>query len=184
METVICPTRLPGPGKPSPLSWQLVPDLVKAALTDKGCSLLHHWKRRPHHLYVRFQYAPLVYQGDLFYLQRWAAAEWGVAPSQIVFPRQGWACSEKALRNGSLLSQAVRNAIVQLLSPEYIVREQLEQQWLVDRLNRKRRQVKKQMAPDNIAFTVLGSIRPTKGNNLNFAGIQSGNFFEGQLQHL
>ena len=141
MEKVICPKRLPGSGKPSPMSWELVPELIKATLKTKGCSLLHHWRRRPHHLYVRFQYAPLVYQGDLFYLQRWAPAEWGVSPSQVIFPRPGWPCTEKALRNGGLLSQMVRDAVVKLLSREYIQRERLAQQRLADRLDRRWRRV-------------------------------------------
>ena len=144
MEKVIVPKHLPGPGKPSPMSWELVPELIKATLTAQGCSLLHHWKRRPHHLYVRFQYAPLVYQGDLFYLQRWAAAEWGISPSQIIFPRTGWPCTEKTLRNGSLLSQVVRDAVVRLLSREYMKREQLSKQRLSDRLHRRWRRVKDQ----------------------------------------
>ncbi len=184
MEKVICPAHLPGPGKPSPLSWQLVPALVKTALTDKGCSLLHHWKRRPHHLYVRFQYAPLVYQGDLFYIQRWASAEWGVSPSQIIFPRNGWSCPEKALRHGSLLSQVVRKAIVELLSPEYRLRQQLAQQKQVERINRKRSQLKGKLPPNDVTFNFLGRIRPTKGDDLNFAGIRSGNFLGSLLQHL
>lgn len=150
MEKVICPNHLPGPGKPSPMSWQLAPELIKAALTAQGCSLLHHWKRRPHHLYVRFQYAPLVYQADLFYLQRWASAEWGVSPSQIIFPRKGWPCTEKALRNGSLLSQVVRDAVVRLLSHECIDQEQLANQRLADRLNQRRRQVKRQNRQEDI----------------------------------
>ena len=173
MEKVICPKRLPGPGKPSPMSWELAPELIKFDLRAKGCSLLHHWKRRPHHLYVRFQYAPLVYQGDLFYLQRWAPAEWGVSPSQIIFPRKGWPCTEKALRHGSLLSRVVRNAVVRLLSREYIDRERVAKQRLADRLNRKRQRVKSQTALDNVRFNFLVSVPATQKGNVSPAGMNA-----------
>ncbi|NET37995.1 MAG: hypothetical protein F6K19_39360 [Cyanothece sp. SIO1E1] len=117
MEKIVCPQCLPSPGKPSPMSWALVPEIIKDALAAQGCSFLHHWQRKPHHLYVRFQYAPLVFQGHLFYLQRWAPAEWGVSPSQIVFPRSGWICTEETLSHGSLLSQVVRDAVIQMYKP-------------------------------------------------------------------
>lgn len=173
MEKVICPNRLPGPGKPSPMPWELVPELIKVALAVQGCSLLHHWKRRPHHLYVRFQYAPLVYQSDLFYLQRWASAEWGVSPSQIIFPRTGWPCTEKTLRNGSLLSQVVRDTVVHLLSREYIYRQRLNKHRLADRLHRSRQRTIKQKARDRAKFTFSSSIRTTQNVDVSPAGIPS-----------
>lgn len=109
--TIQCPACLPGPGKPSPMMWELVPDQIRAVLLHAGCLLLKHWTRRHHLSHVRFQYAPLVYEGDLFYLQRWAPVEWGVAPSQLIFPHEGWPCTEKTRTNGSLLSLKVRLAI-------------------------------------------------------------------------
>ncbi|HEY9888899.1 MAG TPA: hypothetical protein V6D02_10895 [Candidatus Obscuribacterales bacterium] len=112
--TIHCPTCLPGPGKPSPMMWELVPDPIKAVLTTQGCLLLKHWTRRQHHAYIRFQYAPLVYDGDLYYLQRWDAVDWSVAPSQVIFPHEGWPCPEKTRRNGSDLSLKIRQAIVRL----------------------------------------------------------------------
>ncbi|MDA0674611.1 MAG: hypothetical protein O3C67_13025, partial [Cyanobacteria bacterium] len=95
-----CPNCLPGPGKPSPMQWALVPDPIQTVLRDAGCLLLKHWSRRHHHAHVRFQYAPLVYQGDLFYLQRWATVEWNVAPSQLIFPHPGWPCTETTRTHG------------------------------------------------------------------------------------
>jgi len=109
--TIQCPASLPGPGKPSPMMWELVPDQIKNVLLDAGCLLLKHWTRRHHNSYVRFQYAPLVYAGELFYLQRWASVEWSVAPSQLIFPHEGWPCTETTRRNGSFLSVKVRCAI-------------------------------------------------------------------------
>lgn len=112
--TIRCPGCLPGPGKPSPMMWELVPAPIKAVLLDAGCLLLKHWTRRHHNSYVRFQYAPFVYEGDLYYLQRWAAVEWGVVPSQLIFPHDGWPCSEQTRTHGSQLSVAVRQAIAQM----------------------------------------------------------------------
>lgn len=112
--TINCPACLPGPGKPSPMMWELVPEEIKTVLLDAGCLLLKHWTRRYHAAYIRFQYAPLVYQGDLFYLQRWASVEWSVAPSQVIFPHEGWRCSERVLRHGNSLSLKVRSAIAKL----------------------------------------------------------------------
>ena len=94
--------------------WELVPEPIKSTLLDSGCLLLKHWTRRHHNSYVRFQYAPLVYEGDLFYLQRWAPVEWSVAPSQLIFPHDGWPCSENTRSHGSLLSLKVRQAIAEL----------------------------------------------------------------------
>lgn len=105
---------LPGPGKPSPLMWDLVPSQLKQALLGEGCLLISHWGRKQHYSHVRFQYAPLVYIGDLYYLQRWAPVEWNVSPSQVIFPYEGWPCSEKVLRHGSFLSVLVREAIATL----------------------------------------------------------------------
>ena len=105
---------LPGPGKPSPMMWELVPTQIKAVLQQEGCNLLRHWARRQHRSYIRFQYAPLVYQGDLFYLQRWSATEWHVSPSQLIFPNEGWPCSELTRQHGGHLSLLVRRTIAQL----------------------------------------------------------------------
>ena len=123
--TTHCPACLPGPGKPSPMMWDLVPDTIKAVLTDLGCSLLKHWTRKHHAAYIRFQYAPFVYQGDLYYLQRWAPTEWSVVPSQLIFPHEGWPCSEITRSNGSLLSLNVRQAIADIYpngTPELPIR--------------------------------------------------------------
>jgi hypothetical protein len=114
-----CPSCLPGPGKPSPMMWELVPDQITEVLMRAGCRLLKHWTRRHHHSHVRFQYAPLVYKGDLFYLQRWAPVEWAVAPSQLIFHHEGWPCTEKTRTHGNFLSLMVRRAIAeQYPSPE------------------------------------------------------------------
>lgn len=93
--------------------WELVPDQIKEVLLRAGCLPLKHWTRRHHHSHVRFQYAPLVYQGDLFYLQRWAPIEWAVSPSQAIFPHEGWPCTEKTRRKGSFLSLQIRYAIAE-----------------------------------------------------------------------
>ena len=103
--------QLPGPGKPSPLMWKLVPAEIRDALLREGCYLLKQWERKPHDVHVRFQYAPLVYEGDLFYLQRWAPVEWGVSPSPVIFPCENWPLSEVTLRRGARLSQLVRWAV-------------------------------------------------------------------------
>lgn len=109
-----CPRCLPGPGKPSPLMWDLIPIQVKTVLLNEGCMLLKPWARRQHPAYIRFQYAPLVYVGDLFYLQRWSATEWQVSPSQMIFPYEGWPCSASTRRHGGHLSFLVRRAIAEL----------------------------------------------------------------------
>ncbi|MEL6401098.1 MAG: hypothetical protein AAFO87_15960 [Cyanobacteria bacterium J06607_6] len=111
-----CPDCLPGPGKPSPMRWDLVPKPIRMVLLDAGCLLLKHWTRRHHDAHVRFQYAPMVYNGDLYYLQRWARVEWNVSPSQLLFPHEGWPCTEKTRRDGSHLSLLVREAIAHLYS--------------------------------------------------------------------
>jgi len=110
-----CPNCLPGPGKPSPMMWELVPIEVKSVLLDEGSILLKHWTRRQHHAYVRFQYAPLTYKGDLFYLQRWSSTEWHVSPSQLIFPHEGWPCTEQTRRHAGKLSFLVRRAIAELI---------------------------------------------------------------------
>ncbi|MBF2035846.1 MAG: hypothetical protein IGR92_10275 [Leptolyngbyaceae cyanobacterium T60_A2020_046] len=112
--TLHCPSCLPGPGKPSSISWRWVPAEIRAALEDHGCLLLRHWTRRPHTLHVRFQYAPFLYLGELFYLQRWSAVEWAVSPSQIIFPHPGWPCSELTRRHGAELSDLVRQTVTTL----------------------------------------------------------------------
>ncbi|NER81037.1 MAG: hypothetical protein F6K42_16010 [Leptolyngbya sp. SIO1D8] len=96
------------------MMWDLVPEKIKAVLLESECLLLKHWKRRHHDSHIRFQYAPLVYKDDLFYLQRWASIEWSVVPSQLIFPHEGWPCSESTRSNGSLLSLKVRQAIAEL----------------------------------------------------------------------
>ena len=111
LHTAHCPACLPGPGKPSPMMWDLVPENIKAVLTKSGCLLLRHWTRRHHGAHIRFQYAPLAYQGDLYYLQRWAPVEWSVVPSQLIFPHEGWPATETTRSNGNLLSLKVRQAI-------------------------------------------------------------------------
>lgn len=103
--------QLPGPGKPSPLLWKWVPLPIQQTLQTAGCYLIRQWARQPHDMHVRFQYAPLVYEGDLFYLQRWALVEWAVSPSQVIFPRKQWPLYPKTLSNGSELSQAVRQTV-------------------------------------------------------------------------
>lgn len=118
LHTVHCPACLPGPGKPSPMMWNLVPHDIRTTLLESGCLLLKHWTRRHHDAHIRFQYAPLVYQGDLYYLQRWAPVEWSVVPSQLIFPHEGWPCYETTRSNGNLLSLKVRWAIVQRSSTD------------------------------------------------------------------
>ena len=127
--TIKCPPCLPGPGKASPMMWELVPQEIKTVLLQEGCLLLKHWMRRHHATYVRFQYAPLVYKGDLFYLQRWALVEWNVVPSQLIFPREGWPCSENTRRKGSLLSLQIRLAIANLY-PENQRRNHFPKNWV------------------------------------------------------
>ena len=111
--TIRCPASLPGPGKPSPMKWELVPDQIQEVLIRAGCLPIRHWSRRHHSSYVRFQYAPFVYEGDLFYLQRWAPVEWGVSPSQLIFPHESWPCTEKTRTNGNFLALKVRRTIAE-----------------------------------------------------------------------
>jgi hypothetical protein len=106
--------QLPGPGKPSPLMWKLVPAAIRDVLMREGCFLIKQWERKPHDVHVRFQYAPLVYQGDLFYLQRWAPVEWGVSPSPVIFPSENWPLAETTLRKGAFLSQMVRQVVAEI----------------------------------------------------------------------
>jgi hypothetical protein len=106
--------QLPGPGKPSPLMWKLVPPAIRDVLLQEGCFLIKQWERKPHDVHVRFQYAPLVYQGDLFYLQRWAPVEWGVSPSPVIFPSENWPLAEMTLRKGAFLSQTVRQVVAEI----------------------------------------------------------------------
>jgi hypothetical protein len=106
--------QLPGPGKPSPLMWKLVPSEISAILLREGCFLIKQWGRKPHHVHVRFQYAPLVFEGDLFYLQRWAPIEWSVSPSGVIFCRENWPLTELTLRRGAYLSTLVRDVVARL----------------------------------------------------------------------
>lgn len=97
--------------QPDPIVWNTVPAFIKKALTTEGCILLKHRCDRPQLTpHIRFQYAPLAYQGQLYYLQRWSHHEWGVSPSQIIFPVEN-ACSIAVLSNGSLLSLLVKKAV-------------------------------------------------------------------------
>lgn len=93
-----------------PIAWNAVPDFIQKALTTEGCTLLKYQRERPKLVHIRFQYVPFAYQGDLYYLQRWSAHEWGVSPSQIIFPTEG-PCSSEALNNGNLLSLVVKRAV-------------------------------------------------------------------------
>ena len=96
--------------QPGQISWKAVPDFIQKVLTTQGCTLLRHHRERPHLKHIRFQYVPLAYQGELYYLQRWSRDEWGVSPSQIIFPNEG-SCPANMLSNGSMLSMLVKNAI-------------------------------------------------------------------------
>jgi hypothetical protein len=98
--------------------WKLVPaDIVETLLREK-CFLIKQWERKPHALHVRFQYAPLVFEGELFYLQRWAPVEWGVSPSAVIFPNEKWPLTETTLQRGAYLSVLVRTVIARLY-PNY-----------------------------------------------------------------
>ncbi|ESA32369.1 hypothetical protein N836_27650 [Leptolyngbya sp. Heron Island J] len=96
--------------QPGPITWKAVPDFIQRALTTEGCTLLKYQRKRPKLAHIRFQYVPLEYQGDLYYLQRWSHHEWGVSPSQIIFPTEG-PCSLENLSNGNLLSLVVKRAV-------------------------------------------------------------------------
>lgn len=99
-----------GAKQPGPITWNTVPDFIQRALTTEGCTLLNHRRERPLAPHIRFQYAPLAYQGELYYLQRWSHHEWGVSPSQIIFPTEG-PCSMTILNHSSLLSLLVKKAV-------------------------------------------------------------------------
>lgn len=96
--------------QPGPMPWGCVPDFIQTVLKDQGCTLLRHRRQWPQLKHIRFQFAPLAYEGDLYFLQRWSQHEWGVTPSQIIFPMEG-PCLPKLLSNGSLLSEAVKRAV-------------------------------------------------------------------------
>ena len=96
--------------QPGPITWKAVPDFIQKALTSQGCTLLKYHRERPKLAHIRFQYVPLAYQGNLYYLQRWSRHEWGVSPSQIIFPAEG-PCSLGDLSHGNLLSLIVKRAV-------------------------------------------------------------------------
>ncbi|NEQ53664.1 MAG: hypothetical protein F6K11_26615 [Leptolyngbya sp. SIO3F4] len=96
--------------QPGPISWKTVPDFIQKVLTAEGCTLLKHYCQRPQLAHIRFQYLPLSYQGNLYYLQKWSCYEWGVSPSQLIFPAEG-SCPFDVLSNGSLLSLVVKKAV-------------------------------------------------------------------------
>ena len=96
--------------QPGQMTWKAVPEFMQRVLITQGCTLLRHQQQRPQSKHIRFQYVPFSYQGDLYYLQRWSRDEWGVSPSQIIFP-EGGSCSLAVLDNGSMLSLLVKNAI-------------------------------------------------------------------------
>ena len=92
------------------IDWSAVPGCIQGALTTAGAVLLNHRRERPLAPHIRFQYVPFAYSGDVYYLQRWSDREWGVSPSQIIFPTEG-ACSTSLLNNGSLLSLLIKKAV-------------------------------------------------------------------------
>ena len=96
--------------QPGPISWKSVPDFIQHTLIDQDCSLLKHDREQPQLKHIRFQYTPLLYKDHLYYLQRWSDHEWGVSPSQIIFPTEG-TCSFEVLSNGNLLSLLVKKAV-------------------------------------------------------------------------
>lgn len=96
--------------QPGSISWKMVPDFIQTVLATEGCTLLKHRCERPLLAHIRFQYAPLFYQGGLYYLQRWSCREWGVSPSQIIFPAEG-PCPLECLDKGSQLSLLVKKAV-------------------------------------------------------------------------
>ncbi len=98
--------------QPGLSSWKTVPDFIQQTLTVQGCTLLKYHRDRPKLAHIRFQYMPFAYQGELYYLQRWSHHEWGVSPSQIIFPAEG-ACSLAVLSNGNMLSSLVKQAVAQ-----------------------------------------------------------------------
>lgn len=105
------PSQTPKPvHQPGLMPWTTVPDFIQTVLRTRGCTLLRHQYRRPQLKHIRFQYVPFSYQGDLYYLQRWSRDEWGVSPSQVIFPDEG-ACPLKLLSNGSLLTTVVKKAV-------------------------------------------------------------------------
>ena len=93
-----------------PITWQSVPDFIQMALIAEGCTLLQPQRQQAQLPHLRFQYIPLSYQGNLYYLQKWSLHEWGVSPSQLIFPADG-ACPFAALTHGSLLSSRVKKAV-------------------------------------------------------------------------
>ncbi len=101
-----------GFNQPGPISWKSVPDFIQNALIAQGCILLHHPCKQPQLKHIRFQYVPLFYKGHLYYLQRWSHDEWGVSPSEILFP-EGAPCMVEVLDHGSLLSLLVKKAVAQ-----------------------------------------------------------------------
>ena len=96
--------------QPGLSSWKTVPDFIQKTLTAQGCTLLKYHRERPKLAHIRFQYMPFAYQGDLYYLQRWSHHEWGVSPSQIIFPSEG-PCPLELLNNGNMLSSLVKTAV-------------------------------------------------------------------------
>lgn len=96
--------------QPGLMSWKTVPEFIQTALKTQGCTLLKHRRDYPRLKHIRFQYVPLSYQGDLYYLQKWSHHEWGVSPSQIIFPTEG-TCPLQVLSNGSLLLALVKKAV-------------------------------------------------------------------------
>lgn len=98
------------PNQPGLISWQTVPDFIRKTLSAQGCTLLKYNRQRPKLAHIRFQYAPLAYQDELYYLQQWSHHEWGVTPSQIIFPSEG-ACPLAVLNSGGLLSSVVKKAV-------------------------------------------------------------------------
>ncbi|MEM9265403.1 MAG: hypothetical protein AAGA46_07760 [Cyanobacteria bacterium P01_F01_bin.13] len=99
-----------GAHQPGPISWKSVPKFIQTALIAQGCILLQHHRQHPQRKHIRFQYVPLFYKGHLYYLQRWSHDEWGVSPSQLLFP-DGSPCLFELLNHGSLLSLIVKKAV-------------------------------------------------------------------------
>ncbi|MEO0489942.1 MAG: hypothetical protein AAFZ49_10355 [Cyanobacteria bacterium J06659_2] len=98
--------------RPGPMSWEWVPQFIQDTLRAAGCiffTAVNEINRLPH---IRFQYAPLVFQGSLYYLQRWSIHEWGVSPSQVLFPESG-GCPLTVLSAGGFLTQRVKAAVRQ-----------------------------------------------------------------------
>lgn len=95
---------------PGLMSWAQVPQFIQAVLRAEGCTFfapVNDINRLPH---IRFQYAPLVFQGSLYYLQRWSIHEWGISPSQVLFPESG-GCPLAVLSAGSFLAQRIKAAV-------------------------------------------------------------------------